>query len=485
MKSFASLLLLLCAAAAGPAASSSRLHLAPYAFTADDGRTVPAERGRLDVPLHHDVADGRTLQLSFVRFPATGAHASANPIVYLAGGPGGSGIDAARGERFAMFMALREVADVIVLDQRGTGASSPIPPCEVKKPPLDGKPLTREPYVAFMREAAAQCIGSWRAAGVDLAAYDTRENALDLETLREALGAKQLKLLGISYGSTLALAALKTMPGRIERVVLASPLSMDQTLRLPARTQEFLQRVDALVEADPRAGKAYPDLLGTMERVLDRLDAAPVDVAIAMPDGKPATVSLGRFPVEMATVQMLKNPETLRMLPMLYAAMAAGEYRPLAGPLLADMARPLELDGMGLAVRAASCASPEREAMVEAQARTALLGDALNTDTMVARGTGLPRLDDAFCRPVESDVPALVLTGTLDGRTYPEGHAEILRGLANGSQVVVGNAGHDLFMSSPEVVADIVDFFGRRPPRHARIVLPAPEFMPGAAPAEM
>jgi hypothetical protein len=80
-------------------------------------------------------------------------------------------------------------------------------------------------------------------------------------------------------------------------------------------------------------------------------------------------------------------------------------------------------------------------------------------------------------------VPALVLTGTLDGRTYPEGHAEILRGLANGSQVVVENAGHDLFMASPDVVADIVDFFGHRPPRHARIVLPAPDFMPGATPA--
>ena len=56
-------------------------------------------------------------------------------------------------------------------------------------------------------------------------------------------------------------------------------------------------------------------------------------------------------------------------------------------------------------------------------------------------------------------------------------------GLANGSQVVVENAGHDLFMASPDVVAGIVDFFSRRPIRHAHIVLPAPDFMPGAAPA--
>jgi pimeloyl-ACP methyl ester carboxylesterase len=254
---------------------------------------------------------------------------------------------------------------------------------------------------------------------------------------------------------------------------------MGQTLRLPARTQDFLQRVAALAAADPRAAKAFPALLASMKTVLDRLDAAPAEVRVAGPDGKPATLALGRFPVEMATVQMLKNPGTLRMLPMLYAAMAAGEFGPVAGPLLADLARPLTLDGMALAVRAASCASPEREAVVETQAQAALLGDALNTDTMVARSLGLPRLDAAFCRPVESDVPALVITGTLDGRTYPAGHAEILAGLSSGSQLVVENAGHDLFMSSPEVTVDIVDFFERRPLKHERIVLPAPDFGPG------
>jgi pimeloyl-ACP methyl ester carboxylesterase len=477
MKSALHPLCLLLACAIAPA-DASRLDVESYAFTTRDHGTVQAERGTFDVPMHHDANDGRTLRLAFVRFRSTSKRPG-HPIVYLAGGPGGSGIAAARGGRFPMFMALREIADVIVLDQRGTGASSPVPPCSVAKPPLDDRPLTREPYVAFLQAATAHCIASWRDAGVDLTAYDTREDALDLESLRGDLGADRLNLLGISYGSTLALAALKVMPERIDRIVLASPLSMDQTLRLPARTGAFLARVDALVGADPRAQAAYPPLLDTMKSVLDRLDATPARVEFAMPDGKRTSLSLGRFPVEMATVQMLKNPDTLRMLPMLYAAMAAGEFRPLAGPLLADLARPLVLDGMAIAVRAASCTSPEREATVEAQAKTALLGNALNTDTAVARGAGLPRLDDDFCRPVESDVPALVLTGTLDGRTYPEGHAEILRGLRKGSQVVIENAGHDLFMASPGVTADIVDFFGHRQVRHDRIVLPAPDFMAG------
>ncbi len=52
------------------------------------------------------------------------------PAERLAGGPGGSGIAAAAGPRFALLQALRDVADVIVLDQRGTGKSNTAPPCQ-------------------------------------------------------------------------------------------------------------------------------------------------------------------------------------------------------------------------------------------------------------------------------------------------------------------------------------------------------------------
>src|SRR3546814_959467 len=103
--------------------------IAPYDFKADDGTVVEAERGKFDVPQHHAEPDGATFTLHFVRFPSTNPNPG-SPIVYLAGGPGGSGISAAEGPRFELFMALREVADVIALDQRGTGASAVDPDCQ-------------------------------------------------------------------------------------------------------------------------------------------------------------------------------------------------------------------------------------------------------------------------------------------------------------------------------------------------------------------
>src|SRR5690606_25292645 len=92
-------------------------------FHSAAGETVAAFRGSLLVPENRSNPDSRLITLAYVRFPSTSPEPGA-PIVYLAGGPGGSGIGTAAGSRFPLFVALREVADVIAFDQRGTGQST-------------------------------------------------------------------------------------------------------------------------------------------------------------------------------------------------------------------------------------------------------------------------------------------------------------------------------------------------------------------------
>src|SRR3546814_9160153 len=83
-------------------------------------------------------------------------------LVYLAGGPGGSGISAAEGPRFELFMALREVADVIALDQRGTGASAVDPDCQPPLTAFERQVLTRDTFEAYLDQAASYCNTWWR-----------------------------------------------------------------------------------------------------------------------------------------------------------------------------------------------------------------------------------------------------------------------------------------------------------------------------------
>lgn len=325
---------------------AGQVHFKPYQFKSDSGKTVAAQWGQIEVPEKHGVKNGKTITLSFVRFKSTNPHPG-YPIVYLAGGPGGSGIDAARGNRFPLFMALRKVADVIALDQRGTGASDDIPPCSVAAPVPGKKPVTRSTTVEYFKSAAKHCVAVWQKQGIDLSAYNTREIALDLETLRKALGVRELNLWGISYGSTVALAALKLLPKHLDRVVLASPVATYQTARLPERTQHFLERVAALIKANPKYANIYPDLLGTMTTVLDRLAHEPAKVTVRdTPGGEPVTLMVDDFSIRARTVSLLKDPARLRNLPSMYHALAAEGLRALWHPSYASLTEPEVFTGI-------------------------------------------------------------------------------------------------------------------------------------------
>src|SRR5687768_11018630 len=100
------------------------LKLKPYTFENDKGEKVAAEFGTLFVPEKRSDPNSNLIELAFVRFKST-SNNPGPPIVYLAGGPGGSGIGAATGSRFPLFMAFRKIGDVIAFDQRGTGYSKP------------------------------------------------------------------------------------------------------------------------------------------------------------------------------------------------------------------------------------------------------------------------------------------------------------------------------------------------------------------------
>ncbi|WP_413397766.1 hypothetical protein [Microbulbifer sp. 2304DJ12-6] len=74
-------------------------------------------------------------------------------------------------------MALREYGDVIALNQRGTGHSNNLPTCESEQivPPLTQ--ISDAHYIDYHHNALEECLSFWRSNGVDLAGYNTMENA--------------------------------------------------------------------------------------------------------------------------------------------------------------------------------------------------------------------------------------------------------------------------------------------------------------------
>lgn len=368
-------------------------------------------------------------------------------------------------------MALREVADVIAFDQRGTGANNRIPPRPAQKGPLP--PLTREALTAAYRAEAQAAWVDWTRAGVAMRGYNTNDSADDIADLRRHLGAEKLNLWGISYGTHLALAVLKRHGDRIGDVALASLEGQDQTVKRPARLDDYFNQVDRLLASDPAARAAIPDLPALMRRVHARLEADPLRVAL--PGGEDLRV--GGFAIQMAAGYLIKNPGTLAMLPGLYLALDAGMAEALT-PLLPALSAAIEVDGMPTAMDLASGVSRERLAMIEREAKTAVLSDALNFPMPQLLGA-IPGMDlgDDFRRPIRIPHRTLLVAGSLDGRTPLAEQAEVAAQFSNKSRVLVENAGHDVFEAHPGVQDLIVRFFRGERVGNATLALPPPKFV--------
>jgi pimeloyl-ACP methyl ester carboxylesterase len=372
-----------------------------------------------------------------------------------------------RGPRGPIFEALRSVADVIALDQRGVGLSNHIPPCTAARRLDPAQGLSEATLTAYYVETLRDCVGRWRSAGVAVGGYDTEQNADDLEDLRRALGAERIDLWGISYGTHLAMAAMRRHPRSIGRVALASAEGMDQTVKLPAHADAVFARIDSAAGAPISA---------SMRRVFARFDAEPQLFSFAVPDGTRLSFRADSFALRMLAGIVPKNPDGIPQLAGAFAALEAGQTGPVA-PLVWDyfFAHPLTMSGMPELMDAASGISARRLALVRRQARGSLSGTALNFP-MPQLGGAVPGLDlgDRFRREIRSNHPVLLFAGDLDVRTPLEEQAAATAGLSRLHRILVRNGGHDLFEAHPDVPGLLVAFFSGRPVTVSELTLPRP-----------
>ena len=432
-----------------------------FTFVSKQQDSVKAEYASFNVKSNRKNASKDSIKLSFVRFKSTNPNPGP-PIIYLAGGPGGSASGTAQRSRFPLFMKLREIADVIALDQRGTGLSERLPDCPYRAEYDLLSPVDKEEYVKKTTENIKKCLQFWKDEDINLEDYNTTESAKDIDAVRQKLDVEKVSLWGISYGSHLAFEYIRLFENHIHKVVLASMEGPDQTIKYPQNTENFLFKLAELAEDNYGSTPKYPDLKEKMIAVHARLKEQPAKGSFKNRNGEMVEVAMSNFEVQSAISTFhLKNPEDSKDIPRIYNEMYNGDFNSVSTDVwVIKKYIYSNKSPMVFSMDMQSGISEERASIVRQQIDKSILGSSINFLLFEWMETiDYPMLEDDFRTMKNNQVDALLLSGTLDGRTYVESAKAIAEHFENGQHVIIKNAGHDLYMTSPLIESMVFDFF--------------------------
>jgi pimeloyl-ACP methyl ester carboxylesterase len=353
----------------------------------------------------------------------------------------------------ALIQTLRAERDVIFYDQRGVGFSEPrFCPEEAAS---WGTRVGAE-YLTRLSEVAARCGDSMRRAGFDLSKYNSAVSARDLQDLRGALGHKQWNLFGHSYGSRLALVAMREAPEGIRSVTISGIYAPNVSLwsNRPGWVFDVLQRVSAACAAQAPCRVAFPDLEQTLWRTADQLTRKPWTRGVTRPDGSLGTVTMTAAGFMSRIANALRTPRTLSMIPMFVHAVRARDEAVVDAAVNAWRRRPTDtgddnpLRGRGLqftveCFEEAPLNTPELHEEVRRKSYPAVLVDGgLFIDPTVCKGLHPFRATPEHARPVESDIPTLIVTGEFDPQTHRSNGPIVQRSLKSSQLADVPGAAH-------------------------------------------
>lgn len=445
-----------CAAPAPAATPAPQIALAPCRLSAPlVANSVAAECGTLTVPENPADPAGRTIDLRIAVVPAISRGAAADPLFLLAGGPGQAATEAFV-TVIPSLRAVNQTRDLVMVDQRGTGGSAPLA-CPID-PALADVSADDPAYGAWLARCRDGLAG-------DPAFYTTAVAVGDLDAVRAALGYAQINLLGVSYGTRAALTYLRLFPERVRSLVLDGVVPPDLPIgaAMAQDAQAALDLTFSRCGADPRCSAAFPNLSASFQALLDRLAAAPAEVALDDPfTGAPTSVTLTRELAAISVQTLSYAPETAALLPLLiHTAQVDGDLRPLAaqslliGQQLADSIAV----GMRLSVVCAEDV-PFFPADAAAQSAGSYLGDDLIAQFQASCAAWPHAAPAAEGRaPLESDVPALLLSGEADPVTPPAYGEAVARALPNSRHIVAPGQGHNVFYRGclPGLVASFIE----------------------------
>jgi pimeloyl-ACP methyl ester carboxylesterase len=428
--------------------------LAPCTLTSPGSpMRVGAQCGSLTVYEDRESQQGRTIDLMLAVVPAVSRSPEADPLFFLAGGPGQSALESYPMVH-AAFARVNQRRDIVLVDQRGTGSSNPLD-CP-----------GGEEFADIDEEIIPWAISCLSGLQADPRFYTTSIAMHDLDDVRDALGYQQINLYGVSYGSRAALTYMRQYPDRVRTAILDGVVPQDEALglRVARDAQQALEGILSRCRNLDSCRAAFPDIGHVFDELLKDLEAEPVHVVLPHPSS--GEIQELTFTPEMmaAAVRLLTYaPETAALLPLLLnSAYAHHDYSFLAAQylIISDQITQSISTAMSYSVLCSEdlpFIDPEEAERMNAGT---YLGD-IQTSALFQICQVWPRGDipPDFKEPVRSDAPVLLLSGEYDPVTPPYKGEQAAQTLPNSLHLVIPGQGHNVIFRGcvPNLVTALIE----------------------------
>jgi pimeloyl-ACP methyl ester carboxylesterase len=399
--------------------------------------------GTYEVMENRRVRKGAKIRLNFVILPAWTTSPAPDPVFIFSGGPGQGSADMAKYYAWD-YQKLRWERDIVLVDQRGTGESNPLPCQRI------GDPDSAQTYLQdmFPEDYVKNCRKELEKRA-NLRHYDSTTAMQDTDDLRAALGYERINIIGSSYGSYTGIVYMKYFQERVRTAFLSFIAMPNWTYSgsIAPNTEAALERLLSDCAMDPDCSSDYPLLRQQLGQALDRLKQEPVSTWIINPTtGDPENVVFTYNNFIHGVRSMLYTTGRSRWIPAFVHWAAQGNFSPVAeytANYLYGINRDLK-DGMFLCV---TCT--ETIPYIDYDEARAL-----------AQGTfmGTYRLDQQknacdwwvrgehpadFHQMYTMDIPTVILSGETDPVTPPQYGEELATYVPNSLHAIIPNAGHE------------------------------------------
>jgi pimeloyl-ACP methyl ester carboxylesterase len=404
---------------------------------------------------------GETVEI-MVALVDNGDPNNVGPVVFLQGGPGVGSVTQADN-----FVGADH--DLLFVDQRGTGYSTPTLKCPEVDVLWEGQysddPAVRLPDgEVFLKAAYADCGRRLTAEGIDFNLFNTRSAAVDIELLRQLFGYEEWSIWGSSYGTRLGLTIMRDHPDGVRAAVLDSvvPFEVDFFAAIPENGMRAIAALDQACD-NARCSSDHGDFMSVLSELVLELNREPVAVIATMPiTGKQWPFRVGGEQLIDLVFTQLYSTRSLGALPRQVSRASFGGLEEMVAAFVSRR-EPTQFDlSLGLYYTTwcreefpfyDESIDDDLLSELEEQFGTAVAG-ALSSDGIAAycdifEVTPAPAVEN---HRLVSPIHTLVFAGAFDPITPPAWSLQVADSLSNSVYVEMSNHGHGMATACPMAI---------------------------------